>query len=158
MRKLYTNYTFTIKLPNMRFIKPFITTIILLTFCFSIYAQDPLGGRDLSTIKVDALSENQITAIQQKLKQSGMTIDQVESQAIAKGMSPVEFAKLKDRVNGVSGIVMAKSVKRGNINTQTATTNTSKDKDSSTVTINSNIKIFTQNFSKIINYYSRQLL
>ena len=78
----------------MRFIKSIITIVILLTFSFSIFAQDPLGGRDLSTIKVEALSDNQITAIQQKLKQSGMTIDQVESQAIAKGMSPTEFAKL----------------------------------------------------------------
>jgi biotin operon repressor len=33
------------------------------------------------------ISDNQITAIQQKLKQSGFTIDQVEPQAIAKGMS-----------------------------------------------------------------------
>ena len=123
----------------MRFIKSLFTLVILLTFSFSVYAQDPLAGRDLSTLKVDALSENQITAIQQKLKQSGMTIEQVQSQAIAKGMSPDEFTKLKDRVNGISGIVMAKSVKRGNSNLQTAATNASKDKDSSTVTINSNI-------------------
>jgi protein involved in polysaccharide export with SLBB domain len=110
-----------------------------MTFSSSVYAQDPLGGRDLSTLKVDALSENQINAIQQKLKQSGMTIDQVQSQAIAKGMSPEEFTKLKDRVNGISGIVMAKSVKRGNINTQTAATNTPKDKDSSIVNINTSV-------------------
>ena len=100
----------------MRFIKPFLTFAILLTFSFSVFAQDPLAGRDLSTIKVDALSDNQITAIQQKLKQSGMTIDQVEAQAIAKGMSPEEFSKLKDRVNGITGIVMSKSVKKANVN------------------------------------------
>ena len=121
----------------MRFFKTLINVVILMTFSLSIYAQDPLGGRDLSTLKVDALSENQITAIQQKLKQSGMTIDQVESQAIAKGMSPAEFAKLKDRVNGVSGIVMAKAVKRGNIISQTAATNPVKD--TTTVSINTSI-------------------
>ena len=111
----------------MRFIKPFVTSIILLTFCFSIYAQDPLGGRDLTNFKTEALSENQIAALQQKLKQSGMTIDQVQSQAISKGMSYEEFAKLKDRLNGISGIglVMAKSVKRGNVVSQTGTTNLS---------------------------------
>ena len=89
--------------------------VILLTFSFSIYAQDPLAGRDLTNIKVDALSENQISAIQQRLKQSGLTIDQLQSQAIAKGMSTEEFSKLKDRVNGISGIagiVMAKTVKK----------------------------------------------
>jgi protein involved in polysaccharide export with SLBB domain len=123
----------------MKLIKSFISIAFLLGFSFSVYAQDPLGGRDLSTIKVDALSENQITAIQQKLKQSGMTIDQVEAQAIAKGMSPAEFAKLKDRVNGVSGIVMAKAIKKGNINTQAVATNALKDKDSSTVSLNTNI-------------------
>ena len=121
----------------MKFIKTIITIVILMTFSFSIYAQDPLGGRDLSTLKVDALSDNQITAIQQKLKQSGFTIDQVESQAIAKGMSPAEFVKLKDRLNGVSGIVMAKSVKRGIVISQNAATNTSKD--SATVTTNTSI-------------------
>ena len=121
----------------MRIFKTIFNIVILMIFSLSIYAQDPLGGRDLSSIKVDALSENQITAIQQKLKQSGMTIDQVQSQAIAKGMSPDEFAKLKDRVNGVSGIVMAKSVKRGNIMSQTPATNALKD--SVAVTINTSI-------------------
>ena len=121
----------------MRFIKTFLTLVIFMTLSISMYAQDPLGGRDLSTIKVDALSDNQITAIQQKLKQSGMTIDQVESQAIAKGMSPTEFAKLKDRINGITGIVMAKSVKRGNVMTQNSITNAVKDTTS--LTNNNNI-------------------
>ena len=121
----------------MRFIKSFFTLVILLAFSFSVFAQDPLGGRDLSTLKVDALSDNQITAIQQKLKQSGFTIDQVESQAIAKGMSPAEFSKLKDRLNGITGIVMAKSVKRGNVMSQTSVTNTVKD--SATATTNTSI-------------------
>jgi len=121
----------------MKFIKNLITILIFLTFSLSNYAQDPLGGRDLSTLKVDALSDNQITAIQQKLKQSGMTIEQVQSQAIAKGMSPDEFAKLKDRVNGISGILMTKSVKKGNINPQTAITNT--EKDSALVNVNTKI-------------------
>ena len=93
----------------MKFIKTIITVVILLTISLSTYSQDPLAGRDLSTLKVDALSDNQITAIQQKLKQSSMTIDQIESQAIAKGMTPEEFAKLKERVNGISGLVMAKA-------------------------------------------------
>jgi protein involved in polysaccharide export with SLBB domain len=121
----------------MRFFKTLIAIVILLTLSCSVYAQDPLGGRDLSTLKVDALSDNQITAIQQKLKQSGFTIDQVESQAIAKGMSPSEFSKLKDRLNGITGIVMAKAVKRGNVMSQTVATNAVKD--SATVTINTSI-------------------
>jgi hypothetical protein len=83
----------------MKLVKFFLSFILLLIFQIATFAQDPLGSRDLSTVKVEALTDNQISAIQQKLKQSGMTIDQVESQAIAKGMSPTEFAKLKERVN-----------------------------------------------------------
>jgi protein involved in polysaccharide export with SLBB domain len=109
-----------------------------MTLSFSMYAQDPLAGRDLTNVKVDQLSDDQITAIQQKLKQSGMTIDQVESQAIAKGMSPAEFAKLKARVNGLTSIVMAKAVKKGNLMTAGAE-NIGKDKDSAVLNMNPNI-------------------
>jgi protein involved in polysaccharide export with SLBB domain len=123
----------------MRFFKTIINVVILMTFSLTIYAQDPLSARDLSNFKADALSENQIAAIQQKLKQSGMTIDQVESQAIAKGMLPEEFAKLKDRVNGISSIVMAKAVKRGNVITQTGAINSVKD--STIAKINNSINI-----------------
>jgi protein involved in polysaccharide export with SLBB domain len=121
----------------MRFIKTIFAFVILLTLSLSTYAQDPLSGRDLTNFKTEALSENQISALQQKLKQSGMTIDQVQSQAIAKGMPPEEFAKLKDRVNGISGIVMAKAVKRGNMMSQTAPTNAVKD--TTTLSINTSI-------------------
>jgi protein involved in polysaccharide export with SLBB domain len=110
----------------MKLVKFLLTLSILFFINTTVNAQDPLGGRDLSTVKVDALTDNQISAIQQKLKQSGLTIDQVESQAIAKGMSTTEFAKLKDRVNGISGIVMAKSVKR-NISNQQVSNIQSKD-------------------------------
>ena len=61
-------------------------------------AQNLLSGKDLSTIKVDALTDAEIAQIQAQLKQSGVSIDMVESQAIAKGMSPAEFAKLKARL------------------------------------------------------------
>ena len=61
-------------------------------------AQNILSGKDLSTIKVDALTDTEIAQIQAQIKQSGATIDMVESQAIAKGMSPAEFAKLRSRL------------------------------------------------------------
>ena len=118
----------------MKLVKFLLSFILLLTLQLTALAQDPLGGRDLSTVKVDALTDNQISAIQQKLKQSGMTIDQVESQAIAKGMSPTEFAKLKDRVNGISGIVMAKSVKK-NVSASTSA-NQAAGKDTASVAFN----------------------
>ncbi len=118
----------------MKLVKFFLSVMLLFSFQMVAFAQDPLGGRDLSTIKVEALTDNQISTIQQKLKQSGMTIDQVASQAIAKGMSPTEFAKLKDRVNGISGIVMAKSIKK---NTSASTSsNNLNSKDTANISLN----------------------
>ncbi len=82
----------------------------LLSLCFLLFtstivlaqnAGNLLAGKDLSTIKVDALTDAELAQIQAQLKQSGVSIDMVESQAIAKGMSPTEFAKLKARLANV---------------------------------------------------------
>ena len=84
----------------------------LLSLCFLLLsstlvlaqnAGNLLAGKDLSTIKVDALTDSEIGQIQAQLKQSGVSIEMVESQAIAKGMSPAEFAKLKARLANVKG-------------------------------------------------------
>jgi protein involved in polysaccharide export with SLBB domain len=84
----------------------------LLSLCFLLLtstivlaqnAGNLLAGKDLSTIKVDALTDAELAQIQAQLKQAGVSIDMVESQAIAKGMSPAEFAKLKARLANVKG-------------------------------------------------------
>ena len=86
-----------------------------------------LAGKDLSTIKVDALTDAELAQIQAQLKQSGVSIDMVESQAIAKGMSPAEFAKLKARLANVKGggkstsPLSKKTVKKTTDNTQDST-------------------------------------
>ena len=123
-----------------RLIFPLIT-LTLLFITTILFAQDPLNGRDLSNLKVDALTDNQISAIQQKLKQSGMTIDQVESQALAKGMSSFEFSKLKDRVNGISGIIMSKSVKK-NVSSLQNTNNSKTTRDTSNILVNNTLNTF----------------
>ena len=51
-----------------------------------VSAQNPLNGQDLSQVKADALTETQITQIKTELSKRGLSIDQVEGQAIAKGM------------------------------------------------------------------------
>jgi protein involved in polysaccharide export with SLBB domain len=126
----------------MKLVKLLLTLIVLFSLNITVFAQDLLGGRDLSQVKAEALTDNQISAIQQKLKQSGMTIDQAESQAIAKGMSPNEFAKLKDRVNGISGIVMAKSVKRNLSATSTTSNSTSKDTSNTIINYSINSMVY----------------
>jgi protein involved in polysaccharide export with SLBB domain len=75
-----------------------------------------LAGKDLTTLKVDALTDAEIEKIQAQIKKSGATIDMVESQAIAKGMSPAEFAKLKARLSGGTGIKKASPLTKRTVN------------------------------------------
>ena len=108
---------------------------VFLSLCFflltSVFVQaqsggNLLAGKDLSTIKVDALTDAELAQIQAQLKQSGVSIDMVESQAIAKGMSPAEFAKLKTRLANVKGgkstsPLTKKTVKKATENAQDTT-------------------------------------
>lgn len=81
-----------------------IFTILLLVFVFfqsgALQAQDLFKGSDLSTVKIDYLSDTDIAKIKNQLQSNNTTIEQVESMAIAKGMSATEFAKLKVRLGG----------------------------------------------------------
>jgi len=96
-----------------------------LCFCFLIltgtvvHAQSGtnlLAGKDLTTLKVDAMSDAEIEKIQAQIKRSGATIDMLESQAMAKGMSPAEFAKLKARLSGGAGIKKASPLIKRTVN------------------------------------------
>ena len=69
---------------------------------FNAHAQDILKSKDLSTIKVDYLSQDQLAEISGQLKSNNMTIDQVEPMALSKGMSQEEFDKLKNKLNNMS--------------------------------------------------------
>ena len=82
----------------MKLVKMLFLGLFLVCLTGALQAQSGgnlLASKDLSTIKVDALTDAEVAQIQAQLKQAGATIDMVESQAIAKGMSPAEFAKLK---------------------------------------------------------------
>jgi protein involved in polysaccharide export with SLBB domain len=61
-------------------------------------AQDIIKSKDLSTVKVDYLSDDEIAKIVSQLKSNSATIDDVESMALSKGMSQNEFDKLRTRV------------------------------------------------------------
>lgn len=80
-----------------------ITTLLLILAFFqsgTLLAQDLLRGTDLSTLKVDYLSDSDIAKIKSQLQSNNTTIEQVEPIALAKGMSKAEFAKLKLRLGG----------------------------------------------------------
>ncbi|WP_310559536.1 SLBB domain-containing protein [Flavobacterium sp.] len=79
-----------------------IIIVIFLIFAFfqseAIRAQDLLKSTDLSTVKVDYLSDGDIAKIKSQLQSNNTTIEQVEPLVLAKGMSANEFAKLKVRL------------------------------------------------------------
>ena len=83
----------------MRKIFYVLTLFFVLLTASNVSAQDLLKSQDLSTIKVDYLSDTDIAKIRAQLKSNGTTIEQVESMALSKGMSSSEFSKLKARVN-----------------------------------------------------------
>lgn len=88
----------------MKLVKLLFLGLFLVCLSGTIQAQSGanlLASKDLSTVKVDALTDAELAQIQAQLKQAGVSIDMVESQAIAKGMSPAEFAKLKARLSSV---------------------------------------------------------
>jgi hypothetical protein len=81
--------------------------IVLLALTFllvatSATAQDLFKGNNLANVKVDQLTDADIAKLKTQLTSQGITIDQAEPMAIAKGMSAAEFAKLKARVAGAA--------------------------------------------------------
>ncbi|MFV8346769.1 SLBB domain-containing protein [Flavobacterium sp. ZB4P13] len=64
----------------------------------TLLAQDLLKSTDLSTLKVDYLSDSDIAKIKAQLQTNNVTIEQAEPMALAKGMPASEFAKLKERL------------------------------------------------------------
>ncbi len=119
----------------MRIVKSILLVFMLMLLSNITNAQNFLGGKDLSTVKVDALTETQINQVKTELQKKGLTIDQVESQAIAKGMSPSEFAKLKARLS--NPVTMAKSKNPSVAKLQVKTGTSAKD----TANVNYNVDI-----------------
>lgn len=87
--------------------KKIVTAFLLLFVLFqsgTLLAQDLFKGSDLSTIKVDYLSDTDVAKIKTQLQANNTTIEQMEAIALAKGMSATEFAKLKSRLGGQAAL------------------------------------------------------
>jgi protein involved in polysaccharide export with SLBB domain len=67
-----------------------------------VQAQDILKSKDLSTINVDYLTDDDLAKISAQLKSNNTTIEQVEPMALSKGMSQTEYDKLKAKLNEYS--------------------------------------------------------
>ena len=66
-------------------------------------AQDLLKTKDLSTVKVDKLTDEELGKISAQLKSNNITIAEAEPLALSKGMSKSEFSKLKTRLAEYDG-------------------------------------------------------
>lgn len=84
---------------KMHFLLRFTIVVLFFLSNTALQAQDILKGKDLSTIRVDQLSDADIAKLKAQLNESKLTIEQVEQMAMAKGMSATEFTKLKARLN-----------------------------------------------------------
>jgi protein involved in polysaccharide export with SLBB domain len=76
-----------------------LTLLFILLMSLGVNAQDIMKSKDLSTIQVDYLSDDDLAKISAQLKSNNATIDQVEPMALSKGMSQTEFNKLKIKLN-----------------------------------------------------------
>ena len=79
----------------MKKISYVLTLLFLLLISFSANAQDIMKSKDLSTVQVDYLSDDDLAKISAQLKSNNATIDQIEPMALSKGMSSTEFNKLR---------------------------------------------------------------
>lgn len=80
-------------------IKPIVALLFVffVSLTFTGYAQN-INEKNFSNIKVDDLTDNQIRQFMQQVQASGLSDAQLEQVAAAKGMSSVEIAKLRERV------------------------------------------------------------
>ena len=88
--------------------------LVALTFLLvatTASAQDLFKGNNLTSVKVDQLTDADIAKLKSQLASQGLTIDQAEPMAIAKGMSAAEFAKLKARMGATANAAGAKKTK-----------------------------------------------
>lgn len=74
-------------------------SVLFFLLCMqSVWSQDLLKGKDLSQVRVDQLSDDDIAKLKAQLSSNNVNIDQAEQMALSKGMSSSEFAKLKQRL------------------------------------------------------------
>ncbi|WP_281310649.1 SLBB domain-containing protein [Flavobacterium flavigenum] len=75
-----------------------LTLFFALLLSYNANAQDIMKSKDLSTVKVDYLSDDEIAKIISQLKANNATINDAEPMALSKGMSQAEFDKLRTRI------------------------------------------------------------
>jgi protein involved in polysaccharide export with SLBB domain len=75
--------------------------LFFLAFIKPLSAQELLKENDLSKLKVETLTDADITKLKNELTKAGLSIEQAEVMAQAKGMPAGEVAKLKQRLQSM---------------------------------------------------------
>jgi protein involved in polysaccharide export with SLBB domain len=99
-------------------------------------AQGFLAQKDLSQFKVEMLSEGDISKIKERLQSSELTIDQIKTQASAKGLPASEFEKLRTRLSATNNATNAIGTKIESVQSNregNATSNASSFKEAEVV-------------------------
>lgn len=110
-------------------IKKIVFVSFLLSFTIFASAQSSLQelmySKDLSSFKVDMLSDNDIAKYKAYLQNSGMSETQAEQLALQRGMSSYEITKLKARVANLSSTLNTKNSQGKNASSSTRGIDTS---------------------------------
>ncbi len=118
------------------------TILVLVCLGLSINstkAQAFLNTKDLSQFKVEMLTEADISKIKERLQGSELTLDQLKTQATAKGLPAAEFEKLKTRLSASSNTTNAIASKLETVESnrqQSVTSNASSFKEGEAVANN----------------------
>jgi hypothetical protein len=78
-------------------IKSIVVLLFVAILTLSVKAQN-INEKNFSSIRVDDLTDSQISQFMQQVQASGLSDAQLEQVAAAKGMSRVEIGKLRERV------------------------------------------------------------
>lgn len=90
-----------------------IVLVVLLSFsAISLQAQDLLKGKDISQIKVDMLTDEEILQYKLQLQQSGLSESQAEQLAIQRGFPASEIVKLRARLARLDGSSITPDLKK----------------------------------------------
>lgn len=76
-------------------------TTLLFVALITISAQAQNFGIDFENIRVDDLSDQQIMQLYERMQDRGLSISEVETLALARGMNRSEVSKLRSRINSV---------------------------------------------------------
>ncbi len=85
--------------PFVRFFSLLVCLLFIVNYCQS---QDLLRNYDLTSVKVDKLSDAQIIKLKQQLDAAGISEQQAEQIAISKGMPLTEVQKLRTRLQQIN--------------------------------------------------------